>query len=200
MLKQNFIIYFFIILVVLIFFILGYFVALVFTPEISNYAYEAGWGAAEKRLKDSGAYNDYDKEITLVEGEIKEIRNKKLIVKINPLYPLSDPELDERIINIIDDTKIYFIKEKSQEQYSKEVEAYREKVERIKEEASENLSEKEFEDLVVSLKEEEPDFFIKQETDFSKFKEGDHITVWSDKDIKRDKEFNARVIKIAKKR
>ena len=65
-------------------------------------------------------------------GEIEKIEDKKIFIKIRPLHPLANPDLDTRIIEISDETEIF-------------------KMERIKTDLSDSLKNIFFEELSRGL-------------------------------------------------
>ena len=76
--------------------------------------FEAGWQAAQERLSESGFMPPMIEgaEITSVNGEVKEVKDNRISLKISPLEPLADPDLDNRIVEVDEKTKIYRLIEK----------------------------------------------------------------------------------------
>jgi len=91
-----------------------------------NDTYGAGWNAARDRLIDLGIIRSMDKNLEIIEisGTVKKVESNKVIVKIIPLEPLANPELDERIARIDKDTEIVKKAEKDTVQFKKEIEEY----------------------------------------------------------------------------
>ena len=123
-----------IIITALIFFGLGYLVAsriiTTTTQTTGPDTFQAGWQAAKQRLAESGFAPPMleGMEITSVSGEFKQIKNKQISLNIHPLEPLADPELDNRVIEVDTNTKIYQPIEKDREQYQKEMEEFNRKM------------------------------------------------------------------------
>ena len=95
-----------------------------------NDSFQAGWNAAKARLSQSpmGMVLSDDAEIKNVSGIIQKISNSKLMIKINLLEPLSDPDLDDRMINVDSNTKIFLFVPKSQTQIEKEMQEFNDKM------------------------------------------------------------------------
>jgi hypothetical protein len=83
--------------------------------------YQAGWDSAKRRTIESGYYNDkdYDYEVRNLSGQIESIDNNNIIIKIKPLSPWADADLDKREIKITNETKIYQYLKKSEEEFQK---------------------------------------------------------------------------------
>ena len=114
-------------MVALIFFSLGYLIGSAkVSPTgklaISANTFQAGWEAAKKRLADSGfAAPMANLEINNVSGQVTAIQDNAITLKIRPMEPLADPSLDERIVKIDNQTKIYVLEQKDQALYQKEM-------------------------------------------------------------------------------
>lgn len=91
-----------------------------------NDTYQAGWNAAKARLNQSlmGMAIPAGAEINNVNGIIQKIDGNKITVKINPLEPLADPDLDIRIITIDANTKINLTVQKNEAQFQKEMQEF----------------------------------------------------------------------------
>lgn len=93
--------------------------------------FQAGWDAAKARLKQSsyGIAIPDGMEIKNVSGTIQKIAGNKLTVKIiNSLDPLSDPDLDTRIITVDANTKISLAVQKDPVQWQKEMQDFQDKI------------------------------------------------------------------------
>ena len=166
-----------IIITAIIFFVLGCFIS-GGAGVIGENTFQAGWGAAEQRLVESGFVSMFDDiEIKSVNGVIEKIDGNKIALKIQPLSPLDDPELDVRIVEI-NNAKIYKLLEKNQEEFQKEMEAFDKKMQ----EQMENPE-------IVTEPIFPPEMFNKQEINLNEIKVGQQITVTADKDIKEIKQF-----------
>lgn len=181
-----------VIVVALIFFALGLFSANLLnqgvkigqipTGEKIQNTFQAGWEAAKQRLKDSGFVPMMENmEIKMVYGEIKDIKDNQILLKIRPLEPLADPELDDRIIQIQSDTKIYQLVQKNPVEYQKEIEEYNKKIN----EQMKNPTNMGSTSLVM------PEPFIKKSASLSDIKVGQQISVFATNDIKTVKQFTA---------
>ena len=143
--------------------------------------FQAGWEAAKQRLKETGMITTIEgMGITTVSGEIKQFQDNKINLKINPLEPLADPELDNRIVLVDDSTKIYQLVGKNQEQYQKEVEEFGKKMAK----QTENP-----EEIIEPIESPEP--FTKKVLSLDDIKIGQRITVIAQEDIKEVKQFKA---------
>jgi len=148
------------------------------------YAFQAGWSAAKQRLEDSGLMPAADNlEIKTVSGEVAQIKDNQIEIKIQPIEPLADPALDTRIVQIQDDTKVYQIEQKSQADYQKEIEEFNKK---LKEQAAQPVA--------GSLTSPEP--FIRKQASLSDIKVGQRIYVLATDNIRTAKEFKAVEISI----
>lgn len=70
--------------------------------------FQSGWEAAKRRLEEVGFIvpaND-QREIRGIYGQVKGVKENKISLKIQPLSPLADPDLDFRIVEVDDNTKI----------------------------------------------------------------------------------------------
>lgn len=168
----------------IIFFVLG--MAIPPGNTVSNLtgggSFQDGWKAAEQRLAETGFAPMMGTEgmgIKSVSGEIKEIGNSKITLKIQPLSPLADKELDTRIIEVAD-AKIYQLIERDQTQFQKEMEAFSKKA-KAQIDNPEMMAEPIF----------PPEMFIKQEISLDDLQVGQQIMVTAQEDIKEAKQFKA---------
>ncbi|MCF7815522.1 MAG: hypothetical protein K9M10_02035 [Candidatus Pacebacteria bacterium] len=88
--------------------------------------YQEGFDAAKKRVLDSnlGSVFITSDDIRSVSGNVTEIKENLISVRVNSLSPFEDPELNERIIVIGPNTKILALVQKSQEVMRAEMEAF----------------------------------------------------------------------------
>lgn len=182
MIKQTITI---IIVTALVFFGLGFVFADYYKSDSNNGTFQDGWNAAKQRLIDSGLapMMEEDIEITLVDGKVKQINGDKIILSIHPLGPLTDPELDERIVQIDNNTKFYQLKEKDEAQYQEEMEEFDNRIEE---------QEEQIDNLEIDIKPIfPPEMFIREEVSFSNIKIDQELAVIAQEDIKDTKEFKA---------
>ena len=141
------------------------------------------WDAAKLRLEQSGFMPmlGEDMEITSISGEVQEIQNNKISLKISPLEPLADSSLDNRIIEVDENTKIYQLTEKDQEQYQKEMDEFDKQME---EQIEDPKAMAEITEPAIL-----PEMYTKQEINLTDIQAGDRLTVTAQEDIKEVKEF-----------
>ena len=186
-------------MVALIFFSLGYLIGSAkVSPTgklaISANTFQAGWEAAKKRLADSGfAAPMANLEINNVSGQVTAIQDNAITLKIRPMEPLADPSLDERIVKIDNQTKIYVLEQKDQALYQKEMADFNKKIqEQMKNPPKPGETPATPAGAIMP-----PDFFVKKEASISDIKVGMNINVIAaDKDIKNAKQFSAAEINI----
>lgn len=157
--------------------------------------FRAGWQAAKDRLKQTGfaPMMSENTEISFVSGEIKEVKNNQISVQINALEPLADPELDNRIIEVNENTKIYQLSEKDQEQYKKEMLEFEQKMK----EQMEKIVKPEEMPAVSANPITPPDMFVKKEIKSQDIKIGSQASISAvEKDVKNAKKFTAAEITI----
>jgi hypothetical protein len=148
--------------------------------------YQAGWEAAKKRVAEYGMVPMMgNMEIKSVSGEVVKIDGQKITLKIRPLEPLADPELDIRIATIGSDVKVYRLSAKDQKVYQKEMEETNAKMKVQKPEKGMPI--------VPPMM---PSMFEKTEVKLSDIKAGTKISVLSADNIKDKKEFIASSIEI----
>lgn len=179
-----------------IFFGLGFYFdrSPVLTQKGDN-TFRAGWQAAKDRLKQTGfaPMMSENMEISSVNGEIKEVKNNQISVQINALEPLADPDLDNRIIEVNENTKIYQLSEKDQEQYRKEMLEFEKKIK----EQMEKIVQPEEMPAVSANPITPPDMFVKKEIKSQDIKIGSQANITAvEKDIKNSKKFIAAEITI----
>ena len=95
-----------------------------------NNSFQSGWDAAKERLSQShmGMVIPAGTEIKNISGTIQKIDGNKLTLKINPLEPLSDPNLDTRIITVDSSTKIILAVQRDQALFQKEMQDFQDKM------------------------------------------------------------------------
>jgi len=185
--------------VALIFFSLGYLIGSAkVSPTgklaISANTFQAGWEAAKKRLADSGfAAPMANLEINNVSGQVTAIQDNAITLKIRPLEPLADPSLDERIVKVDANTKIYTLEQKDQAEYQKEMADFDKKMqEQLKNPPKPGETPAAAAGAIMP-----PEFFVKKEASISDIKVGMNINVIAaDKDIKNTKQFSAAEINL----
>ncbi len=193
---KNLIIY--TIALALVFFSLGLFINNLFSlspnkinqpaPGISQNTFQAGWEAARQRLKDTGFFPALtNQEVKEIYGQIKEIKDNKITLKIGPLEPLADPQLDMRTIEIDNQTKIYKLEAKDQTKFQQEMAEYNKLMEqRVKNPAAATTSQP-----IMP-----PSLYTNKPISLSDLKVGMQITVSADNNIKDSQEFKAVEINI----
>ncbi len=171
-----------IIIIALVFFILGFVSNNVYHKQIKgDDTFEAGWQAAKQRLAESGfSPMTEDMEIVSINGEVKQIQDNKISLKINPLEPLADPKLDIRIIEVDSNTKIYQLTQRDQEQYQKEMEEFDKK-------AQEQMENPE----AIAEPGGYPEPYTKEEVSLDNIQVGQLISVEAQENIKDVKQFKA---------
>lgn len=157
---------------------------------IPNNNYQAGWDAAKKRMSDGGFYPASSSEVKSVTGEIKDISNGKITLKIRPLDLLADPVLDERIITIDSTTKIFSQEPKDQKEFFAEMTEYDKQLKNNQAKAATVTTGTSTAPIEIATL-TPPNGFIKTEIALSDLKVGQTVSVMADKNIKEVKEFNA---------
>lgn len=150
----------------------------------SENTFQAGWDAAKERLSQypMGMSAPEGMEIKSVSGTIQKIEGDKLTVKINPLEPLADPDLDTRIITIDSNTKVTLSAQKDPAQFQKEMEEFQVRMKQSQE--NQELAQTTEPSMF-------PTPFEKKEIKVSDLKVGQQISVTANEDIKDKKEFIA---------
>ncbi len=156
-------------------------------------SFKAGWDAAMKRFKENGIGPMIDNEIEIknLQGRIEEIKENKINLKLSYINPLSDPDLDVRIIEI-DKAKIYKMEQKDQETFQKEIDEFNKKI-KITEKTS-ITSSPSIQELTPLLT--PPNILVKKEISAADLRVGQQITVTSQNNIKNSKNFSAEEIVI----
>jgi len=171
-----------IIIIVLVSFVLGFVSNNIYDKQIKgDDTFQAGWDAAKQRLAESGFTPMMEgMEIVSISGTVQEVKDNKISLKINPLEPLADPELDNRIIEIDENTKIYQLTQRDQEQYQKEMEEF----DKIIMEQMENP------EAMAELG-QYPEPYTKEEASLDNIQVDQLITVEAQENIKDVKQFKA---------
>ena len=133
--------------------------------------YDKGWNAATGALE--RVERDYP--VKSVIGDIEKIEENKLYLKIQPVETLAKKELDDRVVVMDNDTKIYKYMARSEG----EIEEERQELER-------------------AGKLEEPALMKKKEVSRSELGSASRVIAYSGKDIRNDQQFVATEIVIHK--
>ncbi|MBI4779146.1 hypothetical protein HY797_01690 [Candidatus Falkowbacteria bacterium] len=162
-------------------------------PGAGQDTFAAGMQAAYDRLISRGqaaivARGWGFRESKVIGGAIKEIIQGEIILAVNPVNPLSDPTMDERIIKISDQTKIYRQIKKTAEETKADSEAFNKDMEEFSRKVKEQKAGEPIEPP------QPPDPLGKTEIKISDLKIGDQITVTAKNDIHAAKEFLAEEI------
>jgi hypothetical protein len=120
------------IIAALVIFLVGVLVGMSFSKKVivsgnrQDNSFQAGWNAAKERLKQSpmGMVLPADLEIKNISGKIEKIYGNKITIRINPLEPLADPNLDTRIVVVDSSAKIILDVPKDQAQLEKEMKEF----------------------------------------------------------------------------
>jgi len=179
--------------VALVFFALGYLVGGIRVSSTGQLVagantYQAGWEAAKKRLADTGfvpAMGNF--AVNNVSGQVTAIQGNAITIKIRPMEPLADPNLDQRTVQVDANTKIYVLAQKDQAQYQSEMAEYNKKMqEQVKNPAKPGQT-----PAAPTAPIMPPEFFTKKQASISDIKAGTTINVIAaDKDIKNTKQFS----------
>lgn len=177
--------------VVLVFFGIGIFIGKKLPKKITiqgvskEDSFQSGWSAAKQRLNESrgGRVFSEGMEIKNINGIIEKIEGNKITVKINSLNdPLSDPDLDFRIVTIDVNTKISSMILRDRNQVNQEMQEFQDKMKIQREQAA------------VSTQVEPvmpPESFEKKVITLADLKVAQYVSVTASSDIKDKKEFTA---------
>jgi len=171
------------IIIALVFFGLGFYSGRLYPIGLKGEnTFEAGWQAAKQRLSETGFMPMFgkDMEITSLSGEVKEVKGNKISLKISPLEPLADPNLDNRIVEVDEKTKIYRLIEKDPAQYQAEMEEFERKM------GEEMENPEEIPEPVVF-----PEMYQQEEAVLTDIEAGQQISVRTEGDVKEVKQFRA---------
>lgn len=86
--------------------------------------FKNGWDAAKKKLVDKGILPNGDTSLLNITGTVEKVTDNELLIKAAIVDPLQEELLDERLIKIEKNTKIYKIVQKDEKEYQKEMEEY----------------------------------------------------------------------------
>ena len=198
-----------ILITAIIFFGLGYVISpsKITTEETNNInkkenTFQAGWNAAKERLVETNfmpMVGMEEMEIKSVSGNVQKIEGNKIALKIQPLEPLADPELDIRIIDV-SNAKFYQSVQKDEEQYQKEMEEFDRKTQAQMNDMEMNAGTSSESIISPEMNDSEPimfpDMFVKQEVSLNNIQVDQQISVMVNEDIKDKKEFKAIEINI----
>lgn len=150
----------------------------------NNDTYQAGWNAAKARLSQSpmGMAVPAGIEIKNVSGTIEKIDGNKLTIKIIPLEPLADPDLDTRIITTDSNTKITLAVQRDQAEFQKEMQAFQDKMMNAQEQVDPNQ---------VPTPIMPPMAYENKDISLSELKEKQQVLITANENIKDKKEFMA---------
>ena len=171
------------IIIALVFFGLGFYSGRLYPIGLKGEnTFEAGWQAAKQRLSETGFMPMFgeDMAITSLSGEVKEVKGNKISLKISPLEPLADPDLDNRIVEVDEKTKIYRLIEKDPAQYQAEMEEFERKM------GEEMENPEEIPEPVVF-----PEMYQQEEAVLTDIEAGQRISIRTEGDVKEVKQFRA---------
>jgi len=170
-----------IIIIALISFGLGFIGNIYYKSTIDD-TFQSGWEAAKQRLEETGFMPAMMEgmEITSVSGTVEEIQDNKISLKIHPLEPLADPDLDNRIIETDENTKIYQLVQRDMAEYQKEMEEFDKRMQ-------EQMANPETMAEIGAY----PEPYTKQEISLADIQTGQQITVRTEEDIKNVRQFRA---------
>lgn len=172
MTKQNYILVFTGLVTALL---LGFLLGSQTTEKNWQEGYEQGRQALIERLSDTGYLIPTIGEMRDLSGEITKIGEDRIFFKIHIFDPLADPELDERVAIINEETQISLFKDKDPAEYQKEMDEWYRKTAEVQEG-----------DLIAP-----PDHFIELDINLTDLNVGQSISVQAAEDIKEMKEFTA---------
>lgn len=143
--------------------------------------YQDGWNFAKKRFEMSNAGSEEFNIVKSISGEVKKIESNVLYLEISPIEPLADPELDNRLITINQNTKISEILKKEEASYQAEL--------------SESISNGNYSDDPGSPN-GRPSMYYYKDISIDELKKGRRVIVKSSKNIKDEKSFVAEEIAV----
>ena len=171
-----------IIIIALISFGLGFYVSSCYYKSTTDDTFQAGWDAAKQRLEETGFMPPMmeDMGITSISGTIQEIQDNKITLKVQPLEPLADPDLDNRVIEVDENTKLYQLVQRDMAEYQKEMEEFDKRMEEQMENPETDIELGEY-----------PEQYTKQEISLTDIEVGQQISVRAEEGIKDTKQFKA---------
>lgn len=156
-------------------------------PANQENTYQAGWNAAEARLKQRGQVPD-SAGIKALTGTIDSVSGNTVTLKdVFSPDPLADPSLATRTVQVAQDTKIYQIVQKDPAQFQQEVEAFK-KANQANPAAGSGTG---LQQMAVPPQQSE-----QKEISLSDIKAGQRITVMSNDPIGDKKQFTATQISV----
>ena len=150
--------------------------------------FQAGWDAAKKRLAESGYAFPVAAEVTTLSGDVTEVKNGSLTMKIRPLEPLADPELDVRTVTFDANTKFYRSEPKDPAVYQKEMEEYGRKMQQLSGKAGTPAP------AAAAAAGTPPQPTVQKEITAADIQKGNMVIVTAGKNIKEEKTFVATAI------
>jgi hypothetical protein len=179
-------------IIIVILFLLFVFVASFFLNikinNVKDVSYKKGWDDAKARLYTQIGPIATDSAITdMVFGAITKINENKIDIKINSTELLSLPELDNRIVVINNQTKIYQFQMKNDKKYKGELENYY---------GENNIDANTF--IPGPGKQLGPDKYEQVLVSLENLQSGQLVNIYADKNIKESKSFIAKEIIIKK--
>ena len=151
-----------------------------------NDTFALGWQAARQRIIDTGIVQDVgeDAEIKSISGIVKRVNGNVIVVNAYAIDPLSDPNLDERSIEVTGNTKIVAMVKKSDEQIQNELKDQQANPET---EPTPNPND------AGGIK-----LYYSQNASIEQIDIGSHITIYSNEDITNKKQIIAQEISFVK--
>lgn len=150
--------------------------------QVGANTFQAGWEAAKKRLNESGFSPMISGlEIKSLSGEVKAVKDGKLTIKTRPMEPLADPKLDERTVTVDNNTKIYQLIQRDQQEIQAEMEAFQKSMQAQIENPT----------AAASSPVMPPEMYAKKEIALSEITIGQQITVVASENIANSREFKA---------
>lgn len=151
--------------------------------SIGGGTYQAGFDTARARVLESpmGAMFRTPDDIRTLSGSVTAVSGNRVTIHTTSINPFEDPALDDRIIVITTDTKIFKLTQKTQEVYKAEMDAFMKKMQSTK---------------VSSSPATPPSPSIKTTADLTSITVGATLNVTAVDNIKTMKEFPASEIQI----
>lgn len=90
-----------------------------------NASYNAGWNAAKARLQSIGLGGvPANTEVKLIRGTVSELKGNTISVRIVPIEPLADANLDIRLVTVDTNTRFFVPVKKDPAVYQKELNSF----------------------------------------------------------------------------
>ena len=149
----------------------------------TNNSYQAGYDAAKKRVLDSsiGAMLHTPDDIRTLPGVVTAVSGNRITINTKPMNPFDDPALDERIVVVTTDTKIFKLSQKDPKVFQAEMDAFTKKMQGGKVSPQGLIP---------------PDMFIKAQVSVTDITVGNTVSVTAKQNIKSVKEFSASEVQI----